>query len=148
MADPKGMVLVVDTRENKPYRFAGSVRKALRSGDYSIQGMENRVSVERKCVPELLTATGRTRKRFERELMRLSTFDYAAIVIEGTLADVLKSSAFSKVRPKAVVHSLASWSVQWNIHVWFCNNRKLSRGMTHCLLEKFYKHRGGIRAGK
>jgi DNA excision repair protein ERCC-4 len=65
-----GMVtVVVDTREQEPYGFdsesIASIRKALPAGDYSIEGFETRVAVERKsmaahqksaCLPQLSLA--------------------------------------------------------------------------------------------
>ena len=140
MDDP--FTIVVDTREQKPYRFAGSVTKGLPAGDYSVLGLEGRVVVERKRVQELFTCAGVDRKRFERELERLSRYDYAAVVIEGRLSDALEPSPFSKVSPKAVVSSLVSWSVKYGVHVFFADDRRLARALTLKILCKFAQHRG------
>ena len=35
--------VVVDTREQRPYLFADSVRGTLRTGDYSLLGYEDRI---------------------------------------------------------------------------------------------------------
>jgi DNA excision repair protein ERCC-4 len=142
MVDAKGFTIVVDTREQRPYRFAGAVRKALRSGDYSVLGGEARVAVERKEKTDAYSSLGRGRKRFERELARLAEFEYAAVVIEAGLTEFLDPPAFSRMHPHAAVNTLVSWSVKYGVHVFFADSRRLARALTYRILEKFWKHRG------
>jgi len=56
---PRGTILV-DTREQNPFDFsrfegwfAGVEKKALKLGDYSVAGLEDRCVVERKALPDL-----------------------------------------------------------------------------------------------
>lgn len=140
--------LVIDTREQRPYRFAGAVRATLPSGDYSLAGLETRVAVERKRIDELFVCVGKERERFERELVRLAEYDYAAIVIEGRFSAALEPSPFSRVSPKAVVNSIVSWSVRFGVHIFFADSRPLARALTYRILEKFWKHRGSENAGQ
>jgi ERCC4-type nuclease len=135
------MVIAVDTREQKPYGFTGSVKKTLSAGDYSIVGHESRVSVERKQVCELCGIVGKGRERFERELTKLSEYEYAAIVIEGRLFDVLQPNPFSNVPPRAVINSLVSWSIRFGVHVFFADSRRYGMAITHRILERFYTHK-------
>ena len=72
-------IVAVDTREQKPYRFPHSEVKTLATGDYSIVGLEDQVAIERKSKEDAYSSLGQGRDRFERELERLSKFDYAAI---------------------------------------------------------------------
>ena len=45
--------IVIDSREKEPYTFACEVQKAkLEAGDYSVQGFEQHVAVERKSLPD------------------------------------------------------------------------------------------------
>ena len=74
------IVVAIDTREQKPYRFARSEVKTLASGDYSIVGLEDRIAIERKTKEDAYSSLGQGRARFERELQRLSRFDYAGRV--------------------------------------------------------------------
>ena len=136
------IIIATDTRERVPYAFAGAEVRTLKTGDYSIVGLEDRVTVERKRLEELFTIVGRERARFERELERMARMDYAAIVIEADLSQILKGSAYSKVSPKTVIASLLSWSVRYNVHVFFCGSREQACALTLRLLEKFAKHRG------
>ena len=140
-------VIVIDTREQKPYSFPCNMVKAgLETGDYSLLGHETRIAVERKRPEEMFLCVGKERKRFERELERFVGFEYAAIVIEGNLGDMIRPSAFSTVSPKTVINSLVSWSVRFNVHVYFCGTRNLARTLTYRLLQKFWKHRRGTDA--
>ena len=47
MDRPK-MIIAIDTREQRPYRFVWSEIKTLTTGDYSVIGLEDRVAIERK----------------------------------------------------------------------------------------------------
>jgi ERCC4-type nuclease len=49
-------VLVIDSREQAPLAFERleSVRGTLRTGDYSVRGLEDLFSVERKTVADLV----------------------------------------------------------------------------------------------
>lgn len=114
---------------------------ALRSGDYSLFGYENRMAIERKTLSDAYSSIGAGRKRFERELERLSGMDYAAIVIEATLEDFLRAPAFSKMNPKAAVNSLLAWSVKYRVCVFFAGNRRYGKTLTYRLLEKFWKYK-------
>ena len=139
------MTIIIDTREQTPWEWDDIPTEVstLKTGDYSIKGFENEISIERKKTIELYTVTGRDRERFVRELERLSTFDYAAIIIEGTLKEACTDGETrgSSVSPLAVVASLASWSVRFGITVWFADNRGSAQKLAQILLEKWYKHR-------
>ena len=65
---------MVDTREQEPLIFQrlSSIQGALTAGDYSVAGMEDLFSIERKTVSDLVgCCMGANRERFERELHRL-----------------------------------------------------------------------------
>lgn len=54
-------ILVIDTREQRPYTFTdsrvgGVVHAALPAGDYSVQGCEMQIAVERKSLPDVRRA--------------------------------------------------------------------------------------------
>lgn len=133
--------IIVDTREQIPYSFSGSVSKCLNSGDYSVLGLEHEISIERKKVSELHGIVGSDRERFERELDKLSKLQYAAIVIEGNIFDAMQPSPFSNVSPKAVMNSLLSWSVKYGVHIFFAGSRQYGRALTLKLLLHYARHK-------
>ncbi len=137
------LVVAVDTREQKPYRFPKSEVKTLATGDYSIIGLEERIAVERKTKTDAYASLGQGRARFKRELERLSQFEYAAIVIEASLPDFLQVPAFSRMNPKAAVNSLIAWSVRYHVHLFFAGDRRHGHALTRQLLEKYLRYHDG-----
>ena len=134
------MIIAVDSREQKPYRFEGSEVKNLLTGDYSIVGFEDRIAIERKTKPDAYASLGRNRARFQRELERLSRLDYAAIVVESSLKDFLQVPLFTKMNPRSAVCTLLAWSVRYRVFVFFASDRRHGRALTRQLLEKYWKY--------
>jgi len=137
------LVVAIDTREQKPYRFPRSEVKTLATGDYSIVGLEDRVAIERKTKEDAYSSLGQGRARFERELERLSRFDYAAIVVESSLRDFLQAPAFSRMNPKAATNSIIAWSVKYRVCVFFAGDRPHGNALTRQLLEKYWRYHSG-----
>jgi DNA excision repair protein ERCC-4 len=133
-------VVVIDTREQRPYRFPRSEVRTLPTGDYSIAGLEDRVAIERKTQSDAYASLGRGRARFERELIRLARLDYAALVIECSLPEFLRVPAFSQMNPRAAVASLLAWSVKHRVFVFFAGDRRHGRAVTLGLLEKYWRY--------
>lgn len=103
-ADPRYTV-VRDTREQIGWTFpaspycAGTILKALKTGDYSLVGLENVFVVERKkSVAEF--AKNMLEARFEREMQRLEGFPHAFIVCEFTMDDIQRWPLGSGLPPK------------------------------------------------
>ena len=140
------MVVLVDTRETLAYTFANIkpqpkiFYKALKSGDYSLLGFEDRVAIERKTLPDLFGSTGRGRQRFEREFERLAKYQYAALVVEAGLGDIFKNPpTHSKMLPKAVFRSLISWSVYYGVYIWPAPDRNFAERLTYLILRKWWE---------
>jgi len=57
------MKVVIDTREQLPYEFEDSITRTLQTGDYSIFGYEDQVTVERKTKADAYGTIGRGRTR-------------------------------------------------------------------------------------
>jgi ERCC4-type nuclease len=127
IAEPQ---IVVDTREQQPYPFAGAVCKALVTADYSIVGLEDRIGIERKSLSDLLGCIGGSRDRFERELERLARVDFKALVVEANLNDVL-APASSQLHPNFILGSLVAWSWKYNLPVWLAGNRELAQAWSN-----------------
>ena len=141
------MTVVIDSRERRPYEFTDAVVKRLLTGDYSLNGLEDKVTGERKEKSDCYNSLGINRKRFKRELERMAGIDYAAIVIECSLGDFLSPPPFSRLNPKAAINTLISWSIQYRVHIHFAQDRLHAKGVTYRILEKYWKHKGIIHAG-
>ena len=81
------MQIIVDSREHLPFTFEHGryadvqiQSGTLNVGDYSLCGLEDKVAVERKSLPDLVACLGRERQRFEKELQRSMALDAFAVV--------------------------------------------------------------------
>ena len=135
-----GFTIIIDTREQRPYDFPGAETRTLPTGDYSIVGLEERVTIERKSKADAYGSLGKGRARFRREWERLAEFDYAAIVIEDTVQGFLCRPRHSKMSPKSAMGTLLAWSVRYRVPVFFAGDRVHSQALTHKLLEMFWKY--------
>lgn len=129
------MKFVVDTREKDPWDLgAECVRKKLDSGDYSILAMEHRVVIERKTLDDLVQSVIHERSRFFDELERLTHFEYAYVVVEGSFRDLLEGDYRSYAHPNSVLGSMLSMIVDFRIPVFLCSDRQAACKFAHDLL--------------
>jgi ERCC4-type nuclease len=136
---PPELVIAIDTREQAPWRFPQSRRVTLATGDYSVVGLEDRVTIERKSKIDAYGSIGRGRERFKREWQRMARFEYAAVVIEASLEDFLIAPDRSLVHPSAAVGTLAAWSVRYGVHVQFASDRRLAAAWAGRVLRQFWQ---------
>lgn len=82
--------IVCDTREQLPWKFRGQQVevRALKTGDYSLSGLEDFVCVERKGAAAEL-AGNLSQKRFSRELDRMAKIPHAYVLCEFPLSDLV-----------------------------------------------------------
>jgi ERCC4-type nuclease len=119
--------LVIDTREKEQYSFrVASIRKKLDAGDYSIEGLETRIAVERKTLDDFVGTVIRARGRFYRELQRLERYARACVVVEADLEDVLHGRYRGDAHPHSILGSALAISVDFGIPVFFCSNRQIA----------------------
>lgn len=145
--------VVVDSREppHTAYRFfgkAGTVRKKLDSGDYSILGMETVCAVERKQYSDIWGTVGHGRERFLAELERLRTYPYRAVVLEAHWARLLldpppeqrpSDKHGRKLHPNALVGSLMAWQWDYQIPIIAAGYREMGQRITAWLLHRAWK---------
>jgi len=131
------MTIIVDSREQLPYEFEGAIRKAP-TGDYSVVGFENQIALERKALNDFLACVGRERDRFERELERMRTIPFAALVLEASLADVLRNAG--GLHPYSLIGTIAAWTMRYRLPILFAENRTLAETLTARLLAKAAKY--------
>jgi DNA excision repair protein ERCC-4 len=157
--------ILVDTREQAPYSFRGlfadaadgctaaglrlpllvpTARVALPAGDYAVEGFQTRCAVERKSLADLYSTLSQGRDRFRREVERLSGMEFAAVVVEASLARILSDPPpHSDMRPRAVVRTMISWAVRYGVHFLTCEDRGLAEIMTFRLLQRHYLNATG-----
>lgn len=138
--------IVIDTREQTPFPLVEyqTVVKGLKTGDYSLEGYENYVAVERKSKMDAYGCVGGARSRFENCLERLSSLDRACVVIECGLGEFARPPERTKVDARMAVGSYISWSVQYRIPVFWCDTREYAERVTVRFLAGWMKHRSHI----
>jgi len=133
--------IITDTREQKPYKFEGSTESALTTGDYSVEGFEDAVVIERKELTDFYNCLGNDRERFEAELERLSSYDLPVVIVEADFTEALKPEKHgSGLHPNSILGSIASWTAKFGIIFLFTGGRGLAQRMTKKVLEKYYKY--------
>ena len=149
--------VVVDSREQLPYEFSGmigpsdealmvpTVVKGLPSGDYSIEGFEDQVAVERKSLDDLYGSVTWGRDRFEREIERLNSYQSAFVVIEATWQEIMAPSEYrpgweNRTEPRSVEGTIVAWSIRYSrVHWWACGDRRGAEQRTFSILRKFWQ---------
>jgi DNA excision repair protein ERCC-4 len=115
-------VIVIDTREQEPLAFERltSVRGTLTTGDYSVAGLQDLFSIERKTVSDLVgCCMGENRERFERELHRLRGYRFKRLLVVGSEAEILAGQYHSNIKPNAVLATVCAFEARYDLPVVF-----------------------------
>lgn len=147
-------IIIKDVQEKPGFHFEKNflkitstpqiIVKHLSTGDYSLEGFENKITIERKSLTDLFGSCGGKkgvrRDRLEREFIRMSEFEYAALVIEADWQTIYTQPPNrSKVNPKNILRTLMAWHMRYNVHIWACPGRKFAEKITYLLLDRFYR---------
>jgi len=123
--------IVADTRDKNLHRWTfedinasiGHSRvkvKKLDVGDYTIEELPpNILCIERKkSYEEICSNISKNDKdRFKRELEKLADFKYAYIIIETTLAEMMRGSRFTTLSPAFVISVLLEVEMRYSIRI-------------------------------
>lgn len=142
--------IIVDTREQKPWTFENHsiANTKLDTGDYSIQGLEHILCIERKRnVAEI--ANNITENRFKDVIDRIKTYKFPFILLEFNINDVLRypigstipKKLWSKIRisPQYIMKHLIDMQVENNIHVIFCGDSSNAEKIALSIMRRVYK---------
>lgn len=157
MSEPT-LPIVIDTRERAPWRFDGFTTKrgTLETGDYSIEGFESRVAIERKSKADAWGCVGGGRKRFERCMERLGGLESALVIIESSLdaycimppqVAAAKRAGKPHVEPSTAVGSYVSWMCRYRVPVVWVPDRNHAERIAIRFLGAYLKYRvreGGV----
>jgi DNA excision repair protein ERCC-4 len=121
-APPKPFVILADTREQLIPPFPDGVvveRATLETADYTTPVLRTIAVIERKSPGDFASTLSWGRQRFDREVERLQGFVWKAVVVEGELSEVFRSSA---THPHAIIGSIASLFARHDTPVLFVGN--------------------------
>jgi DNA excision repair protein ERCC-4 len=135
-------MILIDSREQHPYLFdnkdLNTQVAALPIGDYSIQGFQDRVAVERKTLDDLVGClVGKNRDRFERELQKGRYLDLFVVVVEASMNDIRSGAYRSDMKPHAVLQSIIAFQIRYGTSFIFAGSRAGGEYITLSLLQKY-----------
>jgi ERCC4-type nuclease len=130
---PEGLVLIQDTREQKPLfddppEGLAVVTATLLLGDYSIKGFEGKFCVERKCISDFYSFIGKERERTTRKMEQFREMvvrgrGFVGLVVEATESDLLSGYVMSRVSPETARQALISFELRYGVHVYYSRSR-------------------------
>lgn len=137
-------MIITDTREQKP--LWGNIFSKLEVGDYSLDGYENEIAIERKSLPDLFHTLGQGHKRFKNELERADKLKYFAIVVEGTYTQALKKyfdgSVYSQMKGSLIVKIMFTLHIKYGINIFFCDGRAEAKKLIQSIFDAYLKTKG------
>lgn len=160
-------VVAVDTREQAPWPFQGIVIggkqwvvkrqvQTLKTGDYSIVGMEDRIVIERKS-PEDFTSTisvGNARFRAEHERMQEIVRNgegighFACVIVEGCMAAICEEldspTSGRQIGSDVVIGWTAAWPRRYGVPVFFAGDRRRAELLAFRILFKWWDEVGRL----
>jgi ERCC4-type nuclease len=135
--------ILIDTREQTPFTLAGYTTRiaTLKTGDYSVEGFEDKIAVERKSKEDAYGCVGSGRRRFIECLERLAALERAAVVIERSIENFdQEPPARTRIDSSMAVGSYISWSCKYRIPVFWCHNKLYAERITVRFLMAYLKH--------
>lgn len=175
---PLPFTILVDTAEGQPFDFSGfrgDAKEKYRplvpktryqalgrhpnsKGDYSIEGLENWLGVERKSLVdaqatllgfskqrdgEYIQDLGR-RDRFEKELDNLSGLHYGAVIVEATVEQVVQLAPEWGKKPRHVnakiLHrTILAYQQDYRVPWHFCDGRRMAELTCLRVLQRAYR---------
>ena len=157
MAKIRPFTIIKDTREKQGYTFAasrtkyhvckGMVVRKLDTGDYSVEGLEDKVCVERKAsVVELATNVVVSRRRFDAEIERMKEFPHRFLVLEFSLTDLMDFPEGSdvpdreikklRITNKYMLRYLMELQINHGVNVIFCDSKKNAKWTVLSILKR------------
>lgn len=148
--DHNDFTIIIDTREQQPWSFDHYTvaKRKLDAGDYSIEGLESVLAIERKkSVNEI--ATNIIEPRFKDAIQRLSQHKYAFLLLEFDIDRVLSypiGSALpkrlwnrTKITPAFLMKHILDWQLVYNIKVMFCGSSADAEQVAEYILKKIHR---------
>jgi hypothetical protein len=144
-------IIIIDQQEKNQFIFPKTIktiRKHLKTADYSLSGYEDRICVERKSKADAWGSVTEGRDRFRKEYERMAEFEKKIVVIESNLEDFLIPPVYVKdgrviqvkTDPKTPINTFISWFEYYNVPFIFVDNHQLGMVFTMRFLDFFYRH--------
>lgn len=137
----------VDNREKLPWEFPGCevVSATLWAGDYSVEGLTDRVAIERKSPDDFTSTLTHGRERFEDELAKLKTYERKLIIVELPYHEIAEGLYRSKAHQNALIASIASFHAEYDVPTLPIRGRHHAQRHALLWLTKCAKHLAHLR---
>lgn len=153
--------IIQDTREQAPWSFQGIVHKkllwavkrqvqTLKTGDYSIEGHEDRLTIERKSGPDLIGSIGSGNPRFRAEHERMAEMvdagGFACVVVEDSLSAIceeLDADPGRRVTGSMIVGATASWPQKYRVPWFMAGDRRTAELLAFRIMVKWWEGANG-----
>lgn len=129
MSRNEKLKIVLDTREQRPWTFSTNVdvvRKTLRTGDVSVDGLEDRVTIERKSLGDFVNTVIADWLRFRKQLFRMAGMDMACIVVECNLEQIVNKEYESDANPLSVLGRAHACYADHGVPVFYWGSPRLA----------------------
>jgi ERCC4-type nuclease len=128
---PKPVVLI-DSRERYPFNFnrfpnwiADQKKQKLNVGDYSVQGMEDLLTIERKSLSDLITTLMQQRPRFFRLCEKMTEYRWRALFVEASYEEIKSPyGEYTLAHPNAVSGTLDALEAKFGIPVVYASRHQ------------------------
>ena len=153
MAKNKSFKVIKDTREQEGYYFSeygtcsGMVERKLDTGDYSIEGLEDLICIERKgCAEELAQNLGQKKHAFLNEIERMKEIPHRFIVLEFSLEDLVEFPENSRIPEsqkkklrisgKYMLKCLMEFQIWYDTKILFCGDKNNAFLVTNSIFKR------------
>lgn len=119
-------------------------RHKVGMADYTIEGFEDRIAIERKSIDDLFGTLSSRRDRFEAEIRRLhEDCEFACVVVEGDWSQILTWKGHGP-EPSSVWGTVTAWQQRYrNCHWNLYPSRAMAEKACFRILERFWMDRQG-----
>lgn len=147
--------ILIDSREQKPWKFRGlktnkpkeleilvdTEVRGIDPGDYTIEGHEKKVAIERKSKPDLFHCLGKDRVRFEKQIERMNEIRHAYLFVEASWESLMTGCTESRLNPRVVFRTQASWSQKYpRVHWVFCPTVRIAEAHAFRIFDTYWRH--------
>lgn len=144
----KKLVIKIDTREQKPIDFSffgvECVHEKLDTGDYSIPGYENEITIDRKfSAGELYLNIFQDYVRFKKELLRMQNIKHRYIVCEFPYYNISEWPKYAikkgyKFTNQHFMDKINHIQEKYGVEFVFCKDRVEATDKIFEILKDFY----------
>lgn len=132
-------VILVDTREKRPWKLVyPCLTTKLDAGDYTIQGAEKQLRIERKgSIGEFVNNCSKGDwKRFRDALRKLSRYKHKAIICEFEMRDIFAERWPGGITGDAILARISEITLEIGIPIIFAG--KKGKSVASAFMLKYY----------